>query len=67
MAVLEVGVDTAVVSPVRRQRRAGVLFVCAVAWIALIGLAAIFADVLPIASPTEIGRASCRERVLRLV
>jgi len=53
MAVLEVGVDTALVSPVRRQRRAGVLFVCAVAWIALIGLAAIFADVLPIASPTD--------------
>jgi peptide/nickel transport system permease protein len=53
MAVLEVGVDTALVSPVRRQRRVGVLFVCAVGWIALIGLAAIFADLLPIASPTD--------------
>src|SRR4029077_17822520 len=53
MAVLEVGIDTAAVSPVRRQRRVGLLFVCAVAWIVLIGLAAIFADVLPIASPTD--------------
>jgi peptide/nickel transport system permease protein len=53
MAVLEIDVDTALVSPVRSQRRVGVLFVCAVAWIALIGLAAIFADLLPIASPTD--------------
>jgi peptide/nickel transport system permease protein len=53
MAVLEIDVDTQLVSPVRRQRRVGVLFVCAVAWIALIGLAAIFADLLPIASPTD--------------
>ncbi len=54
MAVLEIEIDTAAVSPVQRQRRVGVLFVCAVAWIVLIGLAAIFADILPIASPTDI-------------
>ena len=53
MAVLEIDGDTALVSPVRRQRRVGALFVCAVGWIALIGLAAIFADLLPIASPTD--------------
>ena len=54
MAVLEIDGDTALVSPVRKQqRRVGVLFVCAVAWIAVIGLAAIFADLLPIASPTD--------------
>ena len=53
MAVLEIGVDTA---PSRRcagSARLGALFVCAVGWIALIGLAAIFADLLPIASPTD--------------
>ena len=53
MAVLELEGDVAAVSPVRRQRRVGALFVCSVAWIALIGLAAIFADWLPIASPTD--------------
>jgi peptide/nickel transport system permease protein len=53
MAVLEIDGDTALVSPVRQQRRVGALFVCAVAWIAVIGLAAIFADLLPIASPTD--------------
>jgi len=35
------------------RRPLGALFVCAVVWIALIGLAAIFADVLPLHSPTE--------------
>ncbi len=53
MAVLEIGVDTAAVSPVRRQRRVGALFIFAVAWIAAIGLAAIFANWLPIQSPTD--------------
>jgi peptide/nickel transport system permease protein len=53
MAVLEIDGDTALVSPVRKQRRVGALFACAVGWIALIGLAAIFADLLPIASPTD--------------
>jgi peptide/nickel transport system permease protein len=53
MAVLDIDVDTALVSPVRRQRRVGVLFLCAVGWITLIGLAAVFADLLPIASPTD--------------
>ena len=41
MAALDVGVDTATVAPVRRRRKLGGLFIAAVAWIALIGLAAI--------------------------
>jgi peptide/nickel transport system permease protein len=44
--------DVATAAPVR-QRRVGALFVCSVAWIAVIGLAAIFANMLPIASPTD--------------
>ena len=53
MAVLEIEVDTAAVSPVHRGRRLGPLFVCAIGWIVLIGLAAILAGVLPLASPTD--------------
>jgi peptide/nickel transport system permease protein len=53
MAALDVASDTIAVSPVRRHRRLGALFVCAVAWIALIGLAAIFVGLLPIPSPTD--------------
>jgi peptide/nickel transport system permease protein len=53
MAVLEIGVDTAAVSPVRRGRKPGALLLVAVGWIALIVLAAALADVLPIASPTD--------------
>jgi peptide/nickel transport system permease protein len=54
MAVLEIEGDASLVSPVRRQRRVGALFIAAVAWIALISLAALFADLLPIPSPTDI-------------
>ena len=53
MAVLEIGVDTAAVSPVRRGRRPGTLLLCAVVWVVLIGLAAALADILPIGSPTD--------------
>ncbi|HEY4747534.1 MAG TPA: ABC transporter permease [Steroidobacteraceae bacterium] len=53
MAVLEIGVDTAAVSPVRRGRKPGALLLVAVGWIALIVLAAALADVLPIGSPTD--------------
>lgn len=54
MAALDVGVDTAAVTPVRRQRRVGGLFVASVIWIAVVALGAIFADLLPIPSPTYI-------------
>ena len=43
MAALDVGVDTAAVAPVRRRRQLGLLFIAAVAWIALVALGAIFA------------------------
>jgi peptide/nickel transport system permease protein len=54
MAALDVGLDTAEVAPVRRQRRVGGLFIASVVWIALVALGANFADVLPIPSPTDI-------------
>jgi peptide/nickel transport system permease protein len=54
MAALDVGIDTAAVAPVRRRRQFGVLFTAAVVWIAVVGLGAIFADILPIPSPTDI-------------
>jgi len=54
MAALDVGVDTSTVTPVRRRRGPGALFIAAVIWIALVALAAIFAGMLPIPSPTDI-------------
>src|SRR6185436_7020844 len=53
-AALDVGVDTAAVAPVRRRRGPGGLFIGAVAWIVLVALGAIFANLLPIPSPTDI-------------
>jgi peptide/nickel transport system permease protein len=47
-------VDTAAVAPLRTRRRLGGLFIAAAAWIVLIGLAAILADLLPLPSPTDI-------------
>jgi peptide/nickel transport system permease protein len=62
MAVLEIEGDTALVSPARpRQRRMNGLFVAALVWIALIALAAILADILPIMSPTEMDMLGKRE------
>ena len=54
MAALDADVDTASVSPVRRQRRVGVLFFAAIFWIGLVAFGAIFANLLPIPSPTDI-------------
>jgi peptide/nickel transport system permease protein len=53
MAVLDIGIDTAIVSPVRRTRRLGILFWLAAGWIAFIVLAAIFAGFLLAHSPTD--------------
>src|SRR4051794_29909778 len=53
MAVLDLGIDTALVSPVRRTRRLGNLFWLAAGWISLIVLASIFAGVLLAHSPTD--------------
>jgi peptide/nickel transport system permease protein len=54
MAALDIGVDTSTVSPVRRRRGPGALFIAAAVWIALVAGAAALADVLPIPSPTDI-------------
>jgi peptide/nickel transport system permease protein len=53
MAVLDLGIEPAVVSPVRRTRRLSTLFWLAAGWIAFIVLAAIFAGVLLPHSPTD--------------
>jgi len=53
VSALDVGVDTSAVSPVRRRRVLGGLFIASVIWIALVGLGAIFANLLPIPSPTD--------------
>ena len=53
MAVLDIESDSPLVSPVRKPRRLGVLFLAAVGWILLIGLGAIFAGSLPMPSPTD--------------
>jgi peptide/nickel transport system permease protein len=53
-AALDVGIDTAEVTPVRRRRRVGLLFFASVIWIAAVALGAIFANLLPIPSPTDI-------------
>ena len=54
MAALDVGVDTSAVTPLRRRRGPGGLFIAAVLWIAVVAGAAILAGVLPIPSPTDI-------------
>ena len=51
-AAFDVGVDTSAGAPVRR-RRVGGLFIASLIWIALVALGAIFADLLPIPSPTD--------------
>jgi peptide/nickel transport system permease protein len=46
MAALDLGIDTAIVSPVRRTRRAGSLFWLALGWIVLVVIVSTFAAVL---------------------
>jgi peptide/nickel transport system permease protein len=54
MATLELDLNEEIVAaPVRRGRRLGWLFWIAVGWMTLVFALAIFADVLPIASPTD--------------
>jgi peptide/nickel transport system permease protein len=53
MAALDISLDTPVEAPVRRKRRLGTLFWCAVAWISVVFAAALLANVLPVPSPTD--------------
>jgi peptide/nickel transport system permease protein len=52
MAALEIDAEL-VASTTPRKRRVGPLFLCALAWIVLIALAALLANLLPIPSPTD--------------
>src|SRR5437764_10096532 len=54
MATLDLGIDATVSeAPVRRGRRLGPLFWMAVGWMIFVFAVAIFADVLPLPSPTD--------------
>jgi peptide/nickel transport system permease protein len=53
MATLELVIDDAIVSPVRRTRRLGSLFWMAIGWMIFILAAAALADLLPLPSPTD--------------
>lgn len=54
MATLELGIDEEVaVGPVRRTRRLGTLFWMAIGWMVFVFAVAVFADVLPLPSPTD--------------
>jgi peptide/nickel transport system permease protein len=54
MATLDLGIDASVAeAPVRKGRRLGPLFWLAIGWMILVFAVAIFADVLPLPSPTD--------------
>ncbi|MBR1152537.1 ABC transporter permease [Bradyrhizobium sp. JYMT SZCCT0428] len=54
MAALELGIDASVAEvPARRGRRLGPLFWMAIVWMIFVFAVAIFADVLPLPSPTD--------------
>jgi peptide/nickel transport system permease protein len=53
MAALDLSIDTPVEASVRRKRRLGTLFWCAVVWIGIAVAAAVLATALPIPSPTD--------------
>jgi peptide/nickel transport system permease protein len=54
MATLDLGIDAGVAEvPVRRGRRLGLLFWMAIVWMIFVFAVAIFADVLPLPSPTD--------------
>src|SRR5882757_4458253 len=54
MATLELSLDDEVgTRPARRVRRLGIVFWAAIGWMALVFAVAIFADLLPLPSPTD--------------
>jgi peptide/nickel transport system permease protein len=60
MAALDLSIDTPLERAVPRKRRLGTLFWCAASWIGIAFAAAVLADVLPIASPTDMDMLSRR-------
>lgn len=53
MATLELSLDESSAAPARRKRRLGTLFWVAIGWMVLVFAVAIFADLLPLPSPTD--------------
>ncbi|MGY4477761.1 ABC transporter permease [Bradyrhizobium sp. USDA 3364] len=53
MATLELSLDESGAEPVRRRRRLGTLFWFAIGWMVLVFAVAVFADLLPLPSPTD--------------
>jgi peptide/nickel transport system permease protein len=53
MATLELVIDEPIAHPVRRRRRFGTLLWLALGWIALVFITAMFANLLPMPSPTD--------------
>lgn len=53
MATLELSLDETSAAPVRRRRQLGTLFWIAIGWMMLVFAVAIFADLLPLPSPTD--------------
>nr|MBA2397105.1 ABC transporter permease [Bradyrhizobium sp.] len=54
MATLDLGIDETIAqAPARRGRRLGPLFWMAIVWVIFVFAVAIFADVLPLPSPTD--------------
>jgi peptide/nickel transport system permease protein len=53
MAVLDIGIDTAIVSPIRRTRRLGNLFWLAIGWITVVVVVSALAGVLLTHSPFD--------------
>lgn len=53
MATLELNLEESGVAPARRGRRLGILFWVAIGWMVLVFAVAIFADLLPLPSPTD--------------
>src|SRR3954451_25310081 len=61
MATLELALDEEILAqPLKRGRRLGPLFWAAIGWVILVFTAAIFADFLPLPSPTDMDRLERR-------
>ncbi|MFN5721779.1 MAG: ABC transporter permease, partial [Bradyrhizobium sp.] len=63
MATLELSLDETNAAPVRRKRRLGALFWVAIGWMVLVFAVAIFADLLPLPSPTDMDMLERRGQI----